>query len=66
MQDGEDVQSRIPVERRGAWLLRLGRAHPGEPGGRLLLPWQGGMVFAAWAAGVSGAGTVAVTRRDIA
>lgn len=36
-----------------------------QAGVRLLTPWQGGLVFAAWAAVLAAAGTVAVSRRDI-
>jgi len=36
-----------------------------QAGVRLLLPWQGGLVFAAWAAIIAAAGAVAITRRDI-
>jgi ABC-2 type transport system permease protein len=36
-----------------------------QAGVRLLLPWQGGLVFAAWAAVIAAAGAAAITRRDI-
>jgi len=37
-----------------------------QAGVRLLPPWQGGLVFAAWAAVIACAGAVLTTRRDIA
>ena len=42
-----------------------GLTQASQAGVRLLPPWQGGLVFTAWAAVIAGAGTVAVTRRDI-
>ena len=36
-----------------------------QAGVRLLRPWQGGLVFTAWAAAIACAGTVVVARRDI-
>ena len=33
---------------------------------RLLPPWQGGLVFAAWAVAIACAGAAFTTRRDIA
>jgi ABC-2 type transport system permease protein len=36
-----------------------------QAGVRLLPPWQGGLVFAAWTAVIASAGAVAITRRDI-
>jgi ABC-2 type transport system permease protein len=36
-----------------------------QAGVRLLAPWQGGLVFAAWAAALAAVGTAAASRRDI-
>jgi hypothetical protein len=36
-----------------------------QAGVRLLPPWQGGLVFAAWAAVLGAAGAVMTARRDI-
>ncbi len=55
----------------GSWTAYLpgvaadGLTQASQAGVRLLPPWQGGLVFAAWAALIAGAGTIAVTRRDI-
>jgi hypothetical protein len=43
-----------------------GLTHASQAGVRLLPPWQGGLVFAAWAAVIACAGAVLTTRRDIA
>jgi hypothetical protein len=42
-----------------------GLSQASQAGVRLLPPWQGGLVFAAWAAVLASAGTVITTRRDI-
>ncbi|HLK76621.1 MAG TPA: hypothetical protein VKU77_23645 [Streptosporangiaceae bacterium] len=42
-----------------------GLTQASQAGVRLLAPWQGGLVFAAWAAVLAAAGTAAVSRRDI-
>ena len=36
-----------------------------QTGVRLLPPWQGGLVFGAWAAAIALAGIAATVRRDI-
>jgi ABC-2 type transport system permease protein len=43
-----------------------GLTQASQAGVRLLPPWQGGLVFAAWAAVIACAGAVLTTRRDIA
>jgi ABC-2 type transport system permease protein len=43
-----------------------GLTQAGQAGVRLLPPWQGGLVFAAWAALIACAGAVMTARRDIA
>ena len=43
-----------------------GLTQASQAGVRLLPPWQGGLVFAAWAAALAAAGTVMTVRRDIA
>jgi hypothetical protein len=42
-----------------------GLTQTSQAGVRLLPPWQGGLVFTAWAAVIACAGTVVVARRDI-
>jgi ABC-2 type transport system permease protein len=42
-----------------------GLTQASQAGVRLLPPWQGGLVFAAWAALIACAGTVMTARRDI-
>ena len=55
----------------GSWTAYLpgvaadGLTQASQAGVRLLPPWQGGLVFTAWAALIAGADTGAVTRRDI-
>jgi ABC-2 type transport system permease protein len=43
-----------------------GLTQASQAGVRLLPPWQGGLVFAAWAAVIACAGAAVTTRRDIA
>jgi ABC-2 type transport system permease protein len=43
-----------------------GLTQASQAGVRLLPPWQGGLVFAAWAAAIACAGAAVTTRRDIA
>ena len=55
----------------GSWTAYLpgvaadGLTQASQAGVRLLAPWQGGLVFAAWAAALAGAGAAATARRDI-
>jgi len=42
-----------------------GLTQASQAGVRLLPPWQGGLVFIAWAAAIACAGTLVVARRDI-
>ncbi len=42
-----------------------GLTQAGQVGVRLLPPWQGGLVFAAWAVALAAAGLVMIVRRDI-
>jgi ABC-2 type transport system permease protein len=42
-----------------------GLTQASQPGVTLLPPWQGGLVFAAWAAALAAAGTLRTLRRDI-
>ncbi len=42
-----------------------GLTQASQAGVRLLAPWQGGLVFAAWAAAFAAAGAVMTARRDI-
>lgn len=55
----------------GSWTAYLpgvaadGLTQASQAGVRLLSPWQGGLVFAAWAAAFAAGGTVVTARRDI-
>ena len=55
----------------GSWTAYLpgvaadGLTQASQPGVRLLPPWQGGLVFAAWAAAFAAGGAVMTARRDI-
>lgn len=55
----------------GSWTAYLpgvaadGLTQASQAGGRLLPPWQGGLVFTAWAVVIACAGAVITTRRDI-
>jgi len=65
----EPLLSHIPP--LGSWTAYLpgvaadGLTQASQAGVRLLPSWQGGLVFAAWAAFIASAGTVITTRRDI-
>jgi hypothetical protein len=55
----------------GPWTAYLpgvaadGLTQASQAGVRLLTPWQGGLVFAAWTTALAGAGATATARRDI-
>jgi hypothetical protein len=61
----------LPYHRAGfgdrlpAGVAADGLTQTSQAGVRLLPPWQGSLVFTAWAAVIACAGTVVVARRDI-